>query len=147
MMAELKVRVNAMGVEQIDNVIISMQEEQLIKKLKDKGGIILAANVPGAEEDKTISYRGEGDVIMFIIEKIPAGSQTDDAEFTAYAKYQTIMLRLMKLLFGDEEGADNLICGANITAPEKLKIEWEYNIYGGYNGLSVSFKLTDNAGL
>ena len=147
MMAELKVRVNATGEEKIDNVIIAMQEDQLIKKLKDKSGIILAANVPGAEESKAICYSGEGDVIMFIIEKTPAGSQTNDAEFTAYAKYQNIMLRLMKLLFGDEEGSDSLICGTNITAPTSVKTEWEYNIYGGYNGLSVSFKLKDNAGL
>ena len=34
-------------------------------------------------------------------------------------------------------------CSYSYKAPKNIKTEWEYNIYGGFSGMSIGFDLKD----
>ena len=141
--AEMKGKINAaaekIDLKGIDNVVLAVQEEQLVKKLKDKDGIILAGNIPGYEVTRNNGWcKEDGDSILMIINKVPAGKMTDEEELSNYSK----LGKLMQLLCDVLTGIDSYDCDNDIYPAERLKVEYEYNIYGGYNGMSVTFKLT-----
>lgn len=137
---ELKESVNIQtDVAQIDNVAIAVREGHMIRKLKDKRGIILCAKYPDCKTSGDIdSYTGDNDIVLFLLEKVPSGLQTDEDELTHYAGLQQLMLilrdQLMKAPF---------VCNDELQVKSDLTIEWEYDIFGGWNGLSIGFKLQD----
>lgn len=125
--------------KKIDGVILAVQEDQLIKKLKDKKGTFLAGNVPGAKitNDGYIESKGKG--LLFLIRKIAAGSESDEKEMNTFQDLQDIAREVIKWIM--EPGS--YMCDNYIEKAEQIQVEWEYNIYGGWNGLSISFNLKD----
>lgn len=138
MMLELKERVNAVSKTKIDSVVIAVCEKHLVKKLKDREGVVLCSNYPNSsssgDED---NYRDENTMFLFLLEKVPSGQENDEEELLHYASIQRVMqllktqLREMDFMCGDVSGADN------------ITTEWEYDVFGGWNGLSVALKLND----
>lgn len=119
--------------------LISPQESHMIKKLKDLDKVRLCASYPSATSTgNDSSHQDKNAMILFIIEKIPEGSQTDEQERTHYQKMQAISLKIIEIM-----RLHSFNCDINISASE-IKIEWEYNIYGGWNGLSLGFNLIDH---
>ena len=77
-------------------------------------------------------------MVLFLLEKVPSGSQSDEDELAHYAALQQLMLALRNRLM-----ASPFVCDDEMQIVSGLTIEWEYDIFGGWNGLSIGFKLQD----
>lgn len=125
-------------------VVPAMNEGQLITLLKDLSGILLCGNVPGAELTKGTYVESEAQCILYILEKSPKDRQGTDWEFDRFAVTQHLMSKLCEILLGRD--AFTMLCESGQMAVGPLNVEPEYNIYGGFNGWSVTFKLPDGKG-
>lgn len=136
---ELVARVNA-DTQVIDGLAMAVKEEHMVKKLKDKQGVLLGVNYPdalcnGAEDNAS----DDQTIYFFVVEKVNPGSQTDDDEIAHYGTLQFIMEKLRDAV----RESSHLDC-FGVVLNEDFRIEWEYQIFGGFNGLSMGFKITDN---
>lgn len=147
-LAELKAEVNSALIAndadfagQIGDVILSPTESHLIKKIKDKSGIVLAVKMADSdtEIDSVDNFSEHDHELLFILEKIDPASQSDDVEAETYAKLQTIMAEVKANIM--DKGLNGTICGDEEKLSKPFKTEWEYQVFGGFNGLSVSFDL------
>ena len=125
--------------QQIDGLVMAVKEEHLIKKLKDLKGVQLCVQFPDAvgsgEQDNETDVH---DIFFFLVQKMPAGSMSNDLELARYADLQTTMVELR------DEIRRCVACGCAVTVPgNQYRIEWEYQIFGGFNGISLGFKLED----
>ena len=125
-------------------VVPAMNEGQLITLLKDQAGIVLCGNVPGAELTKGTFIESEAQCILYILEKSPKDRQGSDWEFDRFAVMQHLMSKLCEILMGQD--AFMMLCESGQMKVDHLNVEPEYNIYGGFNGWSVTFKLPDGKG-
>jgi hypothetical protein len=121
---------------------LAVTESQLVNLVKDKAGIVVAGNIPGAEISKSSWFQSEGECLIMVLEKMPEDLQGTEAEFENYAKLQQLMIEIVKLLV-NYDGFDNFCDKGEVDYSRPLVVEWEYNTYGGFNGLSVTFKLKD----
>lgn len=135
---ELKERVNKDSRTKIDGIVIAVSERHLVKKLKDSTGLVLCSNYPDAVSDGgKDNYTDNNSLVLFLLEKVSAGQETDEEELLHYARMQEVMQRL-KAELRDMDFACGELAGA-----EKITTEWEYDVFGGWNGLSVGLKLED----
>lgn len=148
--AEMKAVVNTRLVEElpglkkkIDHVHISPTESHLIKKIANKSGVILAVKL--AEADSEIesidSYSEMNHELWFVLEKVDPGIMTDAKELTHYAELQQIMRVVKEYVM--EQGLTGNVFGGDETLAKPFHTEWEYQAFGGFNGLSTSFDLQD----
>lgn len=121
---------------------LAVTETQLVNLLKDEAGIIVAGNIPGAEISKSSWFRSEGECLLMVLEKMPEDHQGTESEFESYSKLQQLMIEIVRLLT-NYDGFDNFCDKGEVDYSRPLVVEWEYNTYGGFNGLSVTFKLKD----
>lgn len=129
---------NARSEMQVVGVVVAVSDRHLTKKLKDRTGLILCANYPDAEsKGSEDNYREDNRLLLFLLEKVPAGDETDDDEMVHYAHMQGVM-KILK----EEIRSMDFICG-EIAGGEEMTTEWEYDVFGGFNGLSIGVKLTD----
>ena len=137
---ELKEKINqAVEGPQVDGIALAVHEGHIIRKLRDRRGIWLCAKYPDAQVNGGAdAFSTDNQVLLFLLEKVPSGQHGDEEELAHYASLQTLMDSLKaELLDG------RLMCDDSIRLTTNLTIEWEYDIFGGWNGLSVSFKLED----
>ena len=127
-----------------DNITIrlAVTETQLVNLVKDKAGIVVAGNIPGAEISKSSWFQSGGECLIMVLEKMPEDRQGTEAEFESYAKSQQLMIEIVRLLI-NYSGFGSLCDKGEVDYSRPLVVEWEYNTYGGFNGLSVTFKLKD----
>ena len=121
---------------------LAVTETQLVNLLKDKAGIVVAGNIPGAEISKSSWFQSEGECLLMVLEKMPEDYQGTESEFESYSKLQQLMIEIVRLLT-NYDGFDNFCNKGEVDYSRPLVVEWEYNTYGGFNGLSVTFKLKD----
>ena len=138
MLIELKERVNKVSRTKIDGTVIAVSEKHLVKKLRDCTGLMLCSNYPDAvSQGNEYNYRERNSLLLFLIEKVPSGQETDEEELLHYARIQQVMqllktkLREMDFFCGEVEGA------------ESMTVEWEYDVFGGWNGMSIGLNLVD----
>lgn len=142
MMQDLMARANSIlpAGNKIDKLILSPKEEHLIKHLRDETGVNLCASYPNVDtEGIADAYHDMNSVFLFILQKMNFGSMNDQQERAFFQKMQLIANTLKRLLLEHEYSCD--IAPVN---GGKMKIEWEYNIYGGFSGLSIGLTLRDN---
>lgn len=121
---------------------LAVTETQLVNLVKDKAGIVVAGNIPGSEISKSSWFQSEGECLIMVLEKMPEDRQGTEAEFESYAKLQQLMIEIVRLLI-NYSGFGSLCDKGEVDYSRPLVVEWEYNTYGGFNGLSVTFKLKD----
>lgn len=121
---------------------LAVTETQLVNLLKDKAGIVVAGNIPGAEISKSSWFQSEGECLLMVLEKMPEDYQGTESEFESYSKLQQLMIEIVRLLT-NYDSFDNFCDKGEVDYSRPLMVEWEYNTYGGFNGLSVTFKLKD----
>jgi len=123
--------------------LISPTEQHLVKKIADKKGIILAVKMPDADAqvEDADNYSEMNHQLFFLLEKIDPGSHKDTTETMHYAKMQAIM-KLVKE-YALEHGLSSVVRDGNELLAKPFKTEWEYQVYGGFNGISVSFDFQD----
>lgn len=136
---ELVARINT-DATWIDGVVLAVKEEHMVKKLKDKQGVLLGVNYPdalcnGTEDNAT----DDQTVYFFLVQKSNPGQLTDDGEIEQYESLQVVMEMLREAV---RVSAHTDCIG--VTINEDFRIEWEYQIFGGFNGLSMAFKMTDH---
>lgn len=119
----------------VSGVCLGVSEGQLIKKLRDKKGVWLCANYPAfkvnGKEDASVDTYG---ILLYLVEKVPSGSQSDEEEIQHYARMQRLMVDLIEELIGPAWNCLDLV------PVDGLNVEWEYDVFGGWNGMSVSLK-------
>lgn len=135
---ELMTEVNA-GKVRIEHLVMGVDEGHIVKKIKDKKGVCLCVNYPDAVGSGTDDNATDvQSLFFFVVEKANPGSQTDDGEMLHYGTLQDIMRLLRKAV---RKSAIHNCIGVEIDLNDK--IEWEYQIFGGFNGLSMGVKITD----
>lgn len=146
--SELAAEVNSeldddMKAFRVKQVIVSPTESHLVKKLKDKAGVALALRMPSAD-----SHIMDGDnygeinkMLFFVIEKVDPGTHSDEQELDHYNAMQRLTsmfkLKLMDRLMGND------FCRTDNELAKAFHTEFEYQEFGGWNGLSVSFDIKD----
>jgi hypothetical protein len=119
----------------IDNVVLAVNESHMTKKLQGKSGVCLCVSFPDAQaigqDDNTNDSQ---QVFLFVCQRVAPGQLNEEEELLLYSILQHIMLtlRVYIRLYNDA-------C-VDILPDESYKIEWEYQIFGGMNGLSMGLK-------
>ena len=137
---ELKEKLNQGSEDaKVDGIVLAVHEGHLIRKLRDRRGIWLCAKYPDATvKGGADAFSTDNRALLFLLEKVPSGQHSDEDELTHYASLQGLMDSLKTEV---QDGL--LMCDDSIRLTTGLTIEWEYDIFGGWNGLSVSFTLED----
>lgn len=73
-------------------------------------------------------------VFLFVCQRVAPGQLNDNEEILLYSNLQNIMLTLRDVI---RQSHDECV---DIIPEESYKIEWEYQIFGGVNGLSMGLK-------
>ena len=129
-------------IDETTTIRLAVTETQLVNLLKDQSGIVIAGNIPGADISKQSFFQSEGECLLMVLEKMPEDRQGTEWEFTRYEVLQQLMKEIIKLLT-NYEGFDRFCDKADLDYSRPLTVEWEYNTYGGFNGLSITFRLKD----
>jgi len=127
----------------IDHIIESVTEAQAQKKIADKKGIVLVSKMAPADSDiqSIDDYSENNHCLIFILEKVEPGKVKDATEREHYAKMQDLM-SLVKEWFLNH-GLNSSENDGIETLGKPFRTEWEYQIYGNFNGLSIGFDLKD----
>ena len=124
----------------IEKAITTVNEAHAIKKLKDSAGVILVAKLYDADtktDGTTDNYAELNHQLLYVIKKTTASQMTEAEENEEFARYQKITSLVKTYIL------DRKVCDTRMEKP--FHTEWEYNVFGGYNGLSISFDLKDYA--
>jgi hypothetical protein len=132
-----------MGFDEEITIRLAVTESQLVNLLKDLDGVVVAGNIPGADISNGSGWmQSEGECLLMVLEKMPEDYQGTEREYTRYGQLQQLMINITRLLT-NYDGFDRFCDKGEIDYTRPLTIEWEYNTYGGFNGLSVTFRLKD----
>jgi len=131
--------------KRIDKIVIASTESNLVKKIKDLSGVILALKMPDAdtEMESVDNYWEMNHQLLFLLEKVNDGQLTPDSETFHYAKIQYIMKLVKEYMLSCGLNGWSLSESNDETLAKPFHAEWEYNQFGGFNGMSVSFDLKD----
>lgn len=126
----------------IEHSVLSVTDAQVVKKLGDKKGVVLVAKMPpstGSIQNED-AYAENNQVLLFILERQEPASVNAAKELTHYASMQTIMAACKEFILN--YGYHNTL-GDQETISKAFRTEWEFQVYGNFNGLSLSFDLMD----
>ena len=140
--AELVAKASELSGVQVDKTRLAVTESQLVTLLKDQAGVIVCGNIPGMDLSYPASYwHSDGECLIEVLERMPDDYQGTDREYEEYARLQRLMMQIVRLLIGEDfqEFCDK----GEVDYSRPLTVEWEYNQYGGFNGLSLTFRLKD----
>lgn len=140
--AELVAKASELCEVHVDKIRLAVSESQLVTLLKDQPGVVVAGNIPGMElSHPTGFWLSEGECLLAVLERMPDDYQGTWREYEEYARLQRLMDQIVRLLIGEDfqEFCDK----GEVDFSRPLNVEWEYNQYGGMNGLSVTFRLKD----
>lgn len=131
------------GVE-VDKIRLAVTDTQLVSLLKDQAGIVVAGNIPSFDISYPTCWLSKGECIILVLEKMPRDYQGTDREFDRYANLQWLMAAILQLLSGElfQQFCDQ----GELDISQGIRVEWEYNTFGGFNGLSATFHLKDKNG-
>lgn len=131
------------GVE-VSKTRLAVTETQLINLLKDLTGVVVAGNIPNFDVTYDSYWLSCGECIIYVLEKMPEDYQGTDREFERFADLQALMSQLLQCVSG--ETIQQFCDQAELDISQGVRVEWEYNTFGGFNGLSATFHLKDKNG-
>ena len=137
-LAELAAAANTQNATEIGFVSLAVREEQLVKTLgKAESEICLCATYPDARmEGGPDSATDLQSCILFVLRKNNP-DDGDGSEFmSTMRELQRTMLAVRKLAL------DTVDCSGMVPEQSPAEVEWEYQIFGGFDGLSMSFKFS-----
>lgn len=129
--------------KEIDTVILSATEAHLVKKISDKLGILLAFKMPDADSyiRTADDYAENNHCLLYLLEKINPSNIDEENETFHYAKIQHIMKLIKEWIL--EHGLNGSEDDGEETLHKTFRTEWEYQVFAGFNGMSIGFDLTD----
>ena len=140
--AELTAKASELSGVDVDRIRLAVTESQLITLLKDQQGVVVCGNIPGMDLSYPASFwLSEGECLLMVLERMPDDLQGTHREFDEYARLQQLMQQIVRLLIGED--FQQFCDRGEVDFSRPLTVEWEYNQYGGFNGLSVTFRLKD----
>lgn len=120
-----------------DQLVMVVQEEHLKKRLRDTGGVILAAVYPSVGSTGSEDSMGDNNtVLLFVLEYSGKVSISPEDEFGSYERLQVMAGKIRERLIGDADRGSVLL---RCLDRASIEIEPEWNIAGAYNGWSVAF--------
>ena len=127
----------------IAEVVLSATESHMVKKLGDKKGILVAVKMPDADArmESADNYSEMNHILLFVLKKADLSGLTNQGEADMYNQLQSVTAKIKEWFVA--RGGDGNLCGADTEMQQKIRTEWEYNVFGGFYGLSISFDLRD----
>lgn len=140
--AELTAKASQLSGVSVSKIRLAVTESQLTVLLKDQQDIVVCGNIPGMELSYPASFwLSEGECLLMVLERMPDDYQGTWREYEEYARLQLLMQHIVRLLVGAD--FQQFCDKGEVDFSRPLNVEWEYNQYGGFNGLSVTFRLKD----
>ena len=123
----------------IDGVAIAVREGHMVRKLRDRQGIWLCSNYPDAQlQHQPDNDTTQSRLLLYVIERVASGQMTDEQEFVHYSQIQYLAELLLQNILDSPS-----FCSC-LTPESPFSIEWEYDVFGGWNGISISIILRDH---
>ena len=122
---------------------LAVTESQLTNLLKDMRDIVVAGNIPGGQLTNNGYWMSSGECLLMILEKWPSDKQGTEWEYDRFALIQRLAAAIIRLLAGED--FQQFCDQGELDRSQGINVEWEYN-YGGFNGISITFRLKDNNG-
>jgi predicted protein tyrosine phosphatase len=121
-----------------DYALLVATEDHIIKRLRDRTGTVLAMTYPSVDDDsKGIDNIADVDTIfVWVIEKINPSDVDETNEPAHYEKMRGKISDIKNYLRGKKLEGCNLLQFINENS---FHIDPEYQIFGGWNGYSLSF--------
>lgn len=136
--SELVYETNQELEKKIEHIVLSVNESHMIKKLQNKSGVCLCVSYPDAQAvGESDNVKDSQQAFIFVCQRVSPGQLDEEGELALYCELQHIMLVFRDFLRGAENDC------VDINPEESYKIEWEYQIFGGVNGLSMGLKFTN----
>lgn len=136
--SELVYETNQELENKIEHIVLSVNESHMTKKLQNKSGVCLCVSYPDAQAvGESDNVKDSQQAFIFVCQRVSPGQLDEEGELALYCELQHIMLVFRDFLRGAE------IDCVDINPEESYKIEWEYQIFGGLNGLSMGLKFTN----
>lgn len=122
----------------IEHIVLSVNESHMTKKLQNKSGVCLCVSYPDAQAvGESDNVKDSQQAFIFVCQRVSPGQLDEEGELALYCELQHIMLVFRDFLRVAESDC------VDIIPDESYKIEWEYQIFGGLNGLSMGLKFTN----
>lgn len=119
----------------IEHIVLAVNESHMMKKLQNKSGVCLCVSFPDAQAvGEPDNVRDLQQAFVFVCQRVSPGQLDGEGEMMLYSELQEIMLSFRNCLRESESEC------VDIVPEESYKIEWEYQIFGGVNGLSMGLK-------
>lgn len=136
--SELVYETNQELENKIEHIVLSVNESHMTKKLQNKSGVCLCVSYPDAQAvGESDNVKDSQQAFIFVCQRVSPGQLDEEGELALYCELQHIMLVFRDFLRGAENDC------VDINPEESYKIEWEYQIFGGLNGLSMGLKFTN----
>jgi len=126
---------------QADEIIYVVSQTHIVKKIKDKAGIILVFTYPKAKSDSDTvdNIQEKNECFAFILKK-HTDDVTEDEEINNYETLQEIARQAKQWLIDKRYDFENEI---GVLEVKSFNTEPEYRIFGGYSGWSIGFEIED----
>lgn len=135
--SELVYKTNQELENKIEHIVLSVNESHMTKKLQNKSGVCLCVSYPDAQAvGEPDNEKDSQQAFIFVCQRVSPGQLDGEGELALYGELQHIMLVFRDFLRSAETDC------VDIIPAESYKIEWEYQIFGGMNGLSMGLKFT-----
>lgn len=137
-LTELRERVNMLSKNsKIEKIVMAVDESQIVKRVGDEPGIVLVGSFPDSDKDINSKdcYEENNKVLLFLLQKINPGSLSINEELHHYAAMQEIMALIKNEII--------LMNNCLFSLSGGIHTEWEYNAFGGFNGLSIGLNFVD----
>ena len=133
------------AVPAIGEYILAATEDHLIKKIKDKTGIVLASVIPSADPDSgsVDNIRENNITFLFVIKKHDPSSITDATELNNYEETQNALSLVKQQILTDKADYANYPFLYELDT-NSIHTDPENNVFGGYNGWSISLEFVTN---
>jgi len=129
------------AISEIDNYVFAATEDHLVKRISDKTGIILAAVIPSADPDSlSVDNIKENNIaFLFVVKKLDSSSRTPETELILYEQTQKAITNIKKQLLLDKTNYQNFPYLHSLNE-NSIHTDPEFNIFGGYDGWSISLE-------
>lgn len=132
---------NKQNKNKISTMFFSPTEEHFVKRLGESKGIVLAVKLPDSDSeiDDENNYNEQNHCLVYLLEKQDPGRVTNEKELNHYAVIQSLM-KDIKTYLKEVFAFDKV---EYIMMSKQFRTEWEYQVKGGWNGMSLTFDLED----
>ncbi len=127
----------------ITSYIFAATEDHLVKKIKDKAGVIMAVVIPSANpaSGSDDALKESNTTFIFVVKKLNAENRNDATELNHFEETQNAITAIKNRLIADKADYANYPYLYQLNE-KAIHTDPEFNIFGGYDGWSISLEFT-----